>query len=262
METHNLVREIGTRYIYGSYEEKFKELMAEYSDEGFTMVDMADARITPDIAVLINQYNKGNIQFIDSKCKDTNAILSYNYQISSMEGMQKDNLPEYTIGGDPLEYIQGLSEDKIYTIDGSKIDVEIPLMALAIMTRPSLNLSITQYLDSILKGFTKILHLEGPTRITDTTSEFQYYYKGSFIEFSTDVKDENTLFHVYGIGYVTWASLVEEYLVVPQYLGKENVFTIDEELWIPVLDGVLETLSKIKKPITLVQFVKGEDLED
>lgn len=234
--------------------------MEEYKAEGYAIVDIAGARITPDIALLINEYNKGCIQFTDTECAETKQILDYNYQISSLEDMPKEMLPQYKLGSSIPDYIQNLDSNKIYTIDATNKEIYIPLATLVMLTRPSIRLYVDKYLDEILKSITRLLYIEGPTRMAETTNDFQYLYKGSLVQFSTDVKDETTLFHVYGIGYVTWLTLIEEYIVVPKYVSEENVFEVDSELWFPVYNEILNIIKSIRKPITLAQFVKGADL--
>lgn len=255
MPKFKLTEEMGTTYIYCSYIPMFKDFINSLEEGSFNTIDIAGARITPDISEEINKnIVPGHIMFVDSENKNNDDILRYNYQLASMN-MTFEPLPEFKLGTDPIDYILNLDASKNYEINPDNRPLYMNLMILIMLIRPTIFLNVSGILGKMLSLIREILCIGDVEEFTKDTDDFQYYYKGSLVEFSTPIKTDDEIFNVYGIGYTTWSGLLRDYLVIPGYVGKENVFDVDEELWSPVLDTITERILSVKEPMTLAKFV-------
>lgn len=263
MEKYSLKSIIGIRFIYAPYIHSLKEVVKKLEEQSSSFpieIDIAGLKLMPEAVVAINELISKRVKFINSENENDNTILQYNYELKTRPREETIPLPKIQDRYNIKDYIKALNTIDIYTIPSEDSETYIALAVAILLLRPQVNIDITDYVGEVTSFICTILYAAGDSLpMTQMCDEFMYLYKGNFIKFRTEVKTNNEIFYVYGIGYVNWSTLMNRALVLPAYLGSINVYKIGlGNVWQPVLDQVSKTVENEKKRLTLAEYLKEE----
>ena len=250
-----------TDYLYVSYIPELKDFLESLKDEaGLSVVDIADVHITPDIARILNEYTiKDSIRFRDTTNKDRDKILSYNYQVTCI--VDEDTpipFPQYDLA-DIKGFVKSLDKNKTYKVNDTR--EELLLAIFVSIVRPSILLDISSCVATLSEVLHTALFSLGIQRVIDTTNTFHYEYNGSWIQFTTDVKNLQEVFYVYGIGETTWSALCSDYSIIPSYFGVEDIRKDAKkfDVWKHVISYIQKGLQSCRQEeMTLLGYMKGD----
>lgn len=262
MNTYKLKDVLGVRYLHNYYETQIREFVDSVVNEGTkdnpVIIDIAGTRFTPDIASQINTLISPTVKFISSENEQDNKILEYNYNLKNVDDAIE--LPKYNPSENIVAYLKTLQPGYSYKLPEENKNVYIPIITLGIMFRPRIEFDISECVLEVMRLICKTLNKQDIKLFTRDTNNYCYYYKNNLIEFTTDVKNDEELFYVYGIGNVTWSKLLEEHYVIPSYLGVMNVSDPSvAELWQDTIKEIINEINETTERQTLAGFLKEDD---
>lgn len=101
-------------------------------------IDLAGARFTPDTTPTIDTYIQAGVNFIDSKDKVRNEVLSENASRYAIDRSEFKLLPKFSNTDKITDYMSALSREVVYTVPESHEELYVPLTILIMLFRPTI----------------------------------------------------------------------------------------------------------------------------
>lgn len=178
--------------------------------------DLAEARITSDVAVTIQLYAQKGLTFIDTNLPWRNIIFEEGRERLKLAQELTDLVPfpVYDFKTSAQEFIQSLSKNVMYTVSTSNIDVDVPLAILTTIYRPSVKLHI----DNVLQPMFNLL----ADFITPYTLE-QYDEFYVLEPEGLSIWRKGNPLHIQRLGYCSLEDALTTAIIVPTAFGRDRL---------------------------------------
>lgn len=199
-------------------------------------IDLADAKLTPDVSPVINEFARKGITFIDSSNNVRNYILEENARRSKISEVACVELPPFTTNSMVKDYLNSLSRDVTYTVPYTNDKVYIPLVYLILCVRPTIKIDMGGW------GM-KFFNFVSENLTTEFICQYnEFYYvtqEGTYITKSTD-----GMIDTQNMGLVPIQTAMTCGKLIPTVLGNERL--VNADVWGNIADSCIEFLNKYK----------------
>ena len=179
--------------------------------------DLADAKITPDVIKIINDYQRAGFKFVDSAEAWRNGILKENERRLSIDTSDFVPLPCIPPKGvKPEVYIKELRSDVVYKPVNENRKTFIPLLAMITILRPSVKICLDEFYRDLFTFVSKLIMRE------------DLYLFDEFYVLTPEgvdvIKKDQTYYVQQAHSYVPFEVLLDTAILIPTDFGKKGLF--------------------------------------
>lgn len=137
--------------VYNVGSDALKQVYECFKSGAPVEFDLAEARITSDVCISLNEYAKQGIKFVDTASEWRDKLLRDNESRIAVDLSKAVPLPTYTAGMNAVDYIASLSKDVTYLVEPTNLEIQVPLLTLILIYRPSIKLVLNTVADDVFR---------------------------------------------------------------------------------------------------------------
>lgn len=231
-------------------------------------IDICDVRLTKGPANEIMRAIREGVHVCDSAKEERDLILQVNWK-AAHEREKGEDIPKLDNLDNIGEYMSLFEKGKLYTIPSSISEIDLKVIALTILYRPSIRFDISWVTSKLFGLISAKLYSKN---LVDVINKYDSYFlqpdiindndkmnTNGLIEVDIKEKRLNEPFKLYGIGKVTWNELLSSRSnILPSVFGSVNLR--EDELWKPVIDSLLSDITDEieRRSYTLYNLLRGD----
>ena len=215
----NKVREDQSLQLHAP-SEKFAEVLRSVAAGEELTIDIAGARFTPDTEPMLHSMISADITLTDTELNWRRTLLEENVLRNGLRSTNSIPLPDFTYTTNIKEYIHELRTDVMYSRNALDNYVQLALVTLITVTRPSVTLSgdffelgLFDYVNSRLS-------------VTDIEKYDKFIMRSEEGVRVVDFSNNGTVF-IQGLGYVDYIDAVSKVSFIPAVFGTVTLLRDD-----------------------------------
>ena len=254
---------IKTIYVADQFTDDVRNIMNSVDE-----IDICDVRLTKGPANEIMRAIREGVHVYDSKNKDRDNILQIDWR-AAHEREEGISIPRLQSLDDIAGYMSQFKKGELYVIDTETSDIELKVLILTILYRPSIRFDISRVTNKLFGIVSSKLYSKNLRKVIDRYDNYllqpdisnngNSINVNGIVQVSIEEKQLDKPFKLYGLGEVTWNDLLSSRSnILPSVFGSVNLR--DDELWAPVIEGIFSEITDEieKRDYTLYNILRGE----